>query len=473
MRLLGSVRLSDLADDSTSPKRQRDKIAGYAKLKDHTLIDVVEDLDISGKVSPFQRPGLGPWLNGKSGEFDAIVVWKLDRLTRSLGDFIAMMSWCETRGKTIISVDESLDFSTPMGRMFAQLLVMFGQYEREATALRVKQHYAHVQAKGRYAGNQCPFGLRPTESGGYEHDPIYAPIVREMAAMLIDGKSLNQIARWLNDRGVPTSRNLVRMRSGKPAKPSRWAGYTVRKVLAGRGILGEVTSVGKPLHDEKGHIITRCDPIVDHAMWGEVQAILAQNPSALRVDASPLLGIATCGICGASMYVAKVRSDGKLYRYYHCRNANAGECPNRRVSADDMEERLRNDFMAKAGHTKYFAPTVSHGRDDAKIAQLAETMGSLSSKLALARAMGQPTDVLESQVAEIQAELDNAMLASTEQSIDLHDTGRTMGDVFAMLGDNERCMWLLRSMGVKVFGKRTNAGTEISVDLGSFVPEMI
>lgn len=427
-----------------------------------------EDLEVSGKVSPFSRPGLGPWLNGHSSEWDAIVVWRLDRLTRHLGYFLAMMTWCEQNGKTIISVDESLDLSTPMGRMFAQLLVMFGQYEREVDSQRVKQHYAHQQSRGKYAGNQCPFGLRPSASCGFEHDSDYAPVVREMADRLIDGQSLNQIARWLNDSEVPTSRNVVRMRSGKPAKESRWAGHTVHKVLSGRGILGEVTSGGKPVHDEQGHVITRCGPIIDYAQWHKVQAILAAHPSHVRVDASPLLGIAHCAICDAAMYVVKVRTAGKLYRYYHCRNANTGDCSNRRVSADAMEDSLRDDFMARVGHTMYLSSTVSCGRDDAKIAQLAETIGSLSSRLALARAMGQPTDVLEAQVAEVQAELVTAMSASTEPSIEINDTGETMGSVFAKLGDNKRNLWL-RSMGVRMTAQRTNDGVDISVDPGRFV----
>jgi hypothetical protein len=238
-------------------------------------------------------------------------------------------------------------------------------------------------------------------------------------------------------------------------------------VLSGRGILGEVTASGKPMHDERGHIITRCDPIIDHAQWREIQAILARNPSAPRVDASPLLGIAVCGICGAAMYVVKVRTADKLYRYYHCRNANTGDCANRRVSADAMEDKLQDDFMAKAGHIMYMGAAVSSGRDDAKIAQLAETIGSLSSRLALARAMGQPTDVLESQVAEIQTELDIEMSVSTEPSVEPYETGKTMGDVFATLGDNERNMWL-RSLGVRVVAQRTDDGTEINVDLGWF-----
>lgn len=465
MRLLGYVRLSDLADDSTSPERQRDKIAGYAKLRDATLVATVEDMDISGKVSPFSRPELGPWLNGHSGGWDAIVVWKLDRLTRNLGDFIALMTWCEQQDKTIISVDESLDFSTPTGRMFAQLLVMFGQYEREATALRVKQHYAHKQAKGQYAGNQCPFGLQPSADGGYEHDPVYAPVVREMGERLLSGQSLNQIARWLNDSNVPTSRNVVRARGKKGAKPSRWTSTSVRKILAGRGVLGEVTANGKPLHDETGHVITRCAPIIGHDVWTQIQGMLARNESAPRLDASPLLGIAQCGICGATMYVAKVKSGAKLYRYYRCRE---GECANRRVSAEAMEARLRDEFMAKVGRTLYMSATVTYGRDDAKIAQLSEAIGSLSSKLALARAMGQPADALEAQVADIQAELAVAVQGSTEPAVEVHDTGQTMGSVFDQLDDNGRCMWL-RSMEVTVSGKRDENDTEISVDLGRFM----
>jgi DNA invertase Pin-like site-specific DNA recombinase len=115
MRLLGAVRLSSLTDESTSPVRQREQIEGWGKLHRHTLAAITEDLDVSGAVSPFERPELGPWLTdpAKIALWDALIISKFDRLGRSQRDYLDLIEWTEANGKALVSVAESLDFSTP------------------------------------------------------------------------------------------------------------------------------------------------------------------------------------------------------------------------------------------------------------------------------------------------------------------------------------------------------------------------
>jgi site-specific DNA recombinase len=98
MRLLAVVRLSDLTDETTSPERQRGKITTYAKLHDHEVVGVAEDLDVSGAVSPFDRPQLGPWLK-RPDDWDGLIVAKYDRLTRSLLDFLVLYKWLSDRAR--------------------------------------------------------------------------------------------------------------------------------------------------------------------------------------------------------------------------------------------------------------------------------------------------------------------------------------------------------------------------------------
>ena len=90
--LATAIRLSIWDDSSTSPERQIEKIQNYARLGDHELVPISEseyDLDVSGAVSPWERPGLGPWLKeDRLSMWDGICVAKLDRLTRTLIDFV-------------------------------------------------------------------------------------------------------------------------------------------------------------------------------------------------------------------------------------------------------------------------------------------------------------------------------------------------------------------------------------------------
>ena len=84
----------------------------------------------------------------------------------------------------------------------------------------MKESTKHQRAHGQYVGGQVPFGYMPVKlddkGWGYEPDPVYAPIVREMAEKLLGGWSQHQIAEWLNDEAIPTSRNVIRRRHGKP-----------------------------------------------------------------------------------------------------------------------------------------------------------------------------------------------------------------------------------------------------------------
>jgi DNA invertase Pin-like site-specific DNA recombinase len=245
MRLLPCIRLSVLDDESTSPERQFGKIETFAHLGDHELVPITEadyDLDISGAVSPFDRPGLGPWLkDDRIDAWDAICVARLDRLTRSLFDFVTLVSWLETRGKTLFCIDPMLDLTTPSGRAFASITATFAQFERETIAARVRDAYDKLIRDGQYAGGQVPFGYRPVKLArgwGYEPDPEYAPIVAEMFSRYAGYESLGSVTRWLNDADVPTPWNATRKRNGKPLKDTMWKTTSVRKILASPAVLG-------------------------------------------------------------------------------------------------------------------------------------------------------------------------------------------------------------------------------------------
>ena len=166
------VRLSDLTDETTSPERQLAKIETYAKLHDHELIGVAEDLDVSGAVPPDKRPQLGPWLK-RLDEWDACVVARFDRLSRSVRDFANFCSWLDENGKALVCLDPQIDLSTPAGRSFAQMLSVFAEFERSMIAARVKDAYTAARKDGRYAGGQQAFGYRPVKRAkGWGFEPL-------------------------------------------------------------------------------------------------------------------------------------------------------------------------------------------------------------------------------------------------------------------------------------------------------------
>jgi len=146
------------------------------------------------------------------------MVHKLDRLSRSLIDFSTLIQWCQGSGKTVISVSESLDFSTPVGRMFASFLAAFAQFERERIAERRADHARHARQLARWDGRSIPTGYRPVTVNNHfelEPEPVAAALVCRMAGMVIAGTSARQVAAALNTEGVPTLRYGHSVRVGR------------------------------------------------------------------------------------------------------------------------------------------------------------------------------------------------------------------------------------------------------------------
>jgi site-specific DNA recombinase len=339
-----------------------EKIEAFARLGGHDLVPISEadyDLDVSGSVSPFVRPGLGPWLReDRLQRWDAIVVAKFDRLTRSLFDFVTLMSWLDARGKTLMCVDPALDLSTPVGRAFASIAATFAQFERETIAARVRDAWHELRDSGKYGGGQVPFGYRPArlEKGwGYEPDPAYGPIVTEMFDRYVRAQSLGTITRWLNDSRVPTSWDATRKRNGKPVKNSMWKVTSVRKILGSQAALGAtIKTDGTLVRDEDGMVVYRAEALVGRDVWERAQARLAANSSSARVNTWLLTRVAFCAVCEGPMYGAMVRSEGKTYSYYGCMHSmrRDGICTARRVKASELEAAVTNELLAFAGNSE-------------------------------------------------------------------------------------------------------------------------
>ncbi len=299
MRLLAVVRLSDLTDETTSPERQRTKITTYARLHEHEVVGLAEDLDVSGAISPFERPKLGPWL-ARPDDWDGLIVAKYDRLTRSLLDFLVLYKWLADRGKTLIWIDPPLDFSTPFGKAMANVLITFAELELAVISDRIREAWHTLREAGKWPGGTVPFGRIPVqaEPNGWRLalDPEYAPVVVEMVRRYLSGDSFHMLSRWLNADGIPSSRDAQRLRSGKPTRGEAWTPATVRKLLASPSLAGHVLLGGEPLRDRDG-LIVRIDPLIPLEDYERLQTALRDRAYGRRVNASRLLQVAFCAFC--------------------------------------------------------------------------------------------------------------------------------------------------------------------------------
>ena len=448
MRLLAVVRLIRDTDETTSPERQLARIKSYAEQDGHKIIGVAEDLDVSGAVSPFDRPSFGPWL-ARPDEWDGLIVSRLDRLTRSTLDFLILYRWLDERGKVLIAIDAKIDMSTPQGRAFAQVGVVFAELERETIRARVLDAYRVKQQAGAYPGGTVPFGYLVTRDDGgkgwrFEHDPEYAPVVAGMAGRLLGGESLSQVSRWLNDSGIPTSRNVQRIRASKLVRESRWTPFTVAKVLRNPAVAGLVPSKGKPLRDPDGMVIQRCAGIITGETWDRVRAVLSDNADKTgpRVNSAPLRRVAFCGECGSALHYQPVTTKGKRYCYYKC---SARTCRARMVRAEALEAAIEDAVLGAVGAEPMLEKLVHPAEDHAaELAQVEEALTALEIEYAALRVSAER---FTSTAARLEARRDAlAALPSRPERVEWRPTGRTFGEHWAGLADRGS---FLRGAGVK------------------------
>jgi DNA invertase Pin-like site-specific DNA recombinase len=206
MRVLGYVRVSteEQADSRAGIEAQRAAILAEAGRRGWKLLEVVEDAGYSGR--DLRRPGVQEALSVLAeGGADALVVAKLDRLSRSMLDFASLMNAAHEQGWALVALDLGVDTSTPSGEMMANVLATFAQFERRLISQRTKEALAVKRAAGVRLG-------RPSTLPR----PVERRIVRERRA----GRTFAGIADRLNEAGVPTAHGGL-----------RWYPATVRSVL--------------------------------------------------------------------------------------------------------------------------------------------------------------------------------------------------------------------------------------------------
>lgn len=217
---LGYVRVStaEQADEGASLDAQRDLLAREAERRDWDL-EFAADEGYSAK-SIQGRPALTAALDRlDAGEADVLLVLRVDRLSRSVSDFAALMARAQRRKWSLTALDLGVDTSTPAGDLMAHVLASVAQYERKVIGERTREGMAQRRAEGVHVGRPSTL---PTE--------VVERIVREHT----EGRSLTDIARGLVADNVPTARG------------GRWHAATIKRVLgstAGKAALSRVPSV--------------------------------------------------------------------------------------------------------------------------------------------------------------------------------------------------------------------------------------
>ncbi len=200
--LYARVSTDKQADRGVSLEAQKAKGQAYADLYDLQIVEAIIDAGYSAKT--LARPGLERALGMlKAGKADALLVVKLDRLTRSVSDLGMLVERYFAPGKAaLLSVGEQIDTRSAGGRLVLNVLASVSQWEREAIGERTSTALQHKAAKGEYIGGQPPYGFRLAADGQHlERDPAEQLLLAEAQRLRRKGLSLRAVARELEAKG--------------------------------------------------------------------------------------------------------------------------------------------------------------------------------------------------------------------------------------------------------------------------------
>jgi len=271
----------------------------------------------------------------EAGKIDILVVYKVDRLSRSLLDFAKVMDRFNKAGTAFVSVTQNFSTADAMGRLTLNMLMSFAEFEREMIAERTRDKIAAARRKGKWTGGPVPLGYDVVDKRLVVND-LEAVVVREIFDLYLKHRSALSVMRILNGTGRATKRH--RAKNGNVRKARAWSKDAVLRVLKNPVYAGYM-----PYRDEIHP--GEHDAIVDQDTYTRVHALLqdhggpqrrrGRNPEYL------LRGLLRCTLCGKAYTPASTRKKNKVYRYYRCvtRDKEGRKaCPARPLPADAIED---------------------------------------------------------------------------------------------------------------------------------------
>jgi site-specific DNA recombinase len=264
---------------------------------------------------------------------DIVVVYKIDRLTRSLMDFSRLIEVLDRNSVTFVSVTQAFNTTTSMGRLTLNVLLSFAQFEREVTGERIRDKVAASRKKGMWMGGWAPLGY-DIKDRKLVINAKEAAHVRFMFERFARLGSVTKLLPILAAEGI-------KAKSGKPVEK----GYLYR-IITNPVYVGEARHKGTSYPGEH-------KAIVDRKLWDRVQAVLKESPrkraASSRARTPALLKGLIFGPSGTAMTPSHTRRNGKLYRYYVDmdvlkRGAEPG--PAARLAAGDVERAVVDQLRA-------------------------------------------------------------------------------------------------------------------------------
>ena len=330
------VSTEEQAQEGYSIRAQEQKLKDFVGIKDWSIYKIYMDEGISGK-NLVDRPAIQEMIADiQKGHVKNVLVFKIDRLTRSTADLIYLIDLFNDNNCAFNSLTESIDTQTASGRMFLKIIGIFAEFERENIIERVKVGIERKIREGYAIGGLASYGYdRPKNQKIQTINEQEAEIVREVFDMYTNqGVSINDIARRLNVRKIPTKKGSV------------WGSIGVRRMLGNSNYIGNVRHHIRD--EENGYSVEGLhEGIIEQELFDATQKLLVNNkkatPRKLPREGNYFSGFLVCGQCGYKMIthnIYKPTKDGakSVTGSYFCEKKKFGVCTSTGISHKKVEK---------------------------------------------------------------------------------------------------------------------------------------
>jgi site-specific DNA recombinase len=278
-----------------------------------------------------QRPGLEAALaDAEDGIIDLVLIYRLDRLSRSVVGLMEIVNRLEAHGAMLRSATEPFETMTPAGKMVVQMLASIAEFEHDVLIDRILEGFDSKAARGEWLGGPAPYGyVLDRTRKSLTVDAVEGATVRRIFDLYLAGDGAKAVSEKLNAAGM-------RKRKGR-----EWDQLSVLRILEGvvyGGFISHADERHPGLHEP---LVT-----VDELERANKQRGERSNGGQLAREAKMssdyvLTGLLTCGVCGGAYVGANAHGQNQRYRYYVCslqsRRSNAEKCRNERIDADGLE----------------------------------------------------------------------------------------------------------------------------------------
>jgi site-specific DNA recombinase len=415
------VSTSDQArGDFSSLKSQEDILRRYCQAPERSwaVYDVYADTKTGTNL---EREELNRLLkDAADGKFDVLAATKLDRISRSVKDFLELAEKLNAFGIEIVVATQNIDTTTPAGKMQQTIMLAFAEFERDMISERTYEKLLSQAQKGYWGGGSAPLGYDAKDKKLVVNENE-SKIIQKIFQYYLETPSTAKVAQRLNSEGYRTKQRTSK--AGKVSGGSLFSKESIKGILHSKVYIGIVR-----FNDQEFQGIH--NPIITKEVYDKVQTRLEESVTdrmATYAAESPLtlLGITRCGNCGHQLSTSftKSSSTGKVYHYYKCTKAmktGKDSCNSRDLRATELERFVRALIAELGSDEEFFTAVIAQLGDNAgsELQFKADKFAELSYNLTIVR---RELNSLVSKTAQIEDLSHSKAIASRIKELESHE----------------------------------------------------